>query len=435
MPALGSLVAAALAVAAMGCGSESQPNVLLISMDTLRGDHVGAIGYERDTTPNIDALADEGATFLRAYSQAPNTAPSHTSVLSSLYPSVHGVHNHGQVLDESVVTLPEAFRAAGYATGAFTQLVGETYRQGFETYVFLESPYDKGKGLGDTSMIEEWIGEKAAADAPFFMFLHSYDVHLPYGPPDEYRDKWASDYDGQLPARIFRTQIDRINAGEMEMSPRDYQYLLDLYDAELFRADEILGTLFDHLRELGILDNTIVVIFADHGEEFGEHQQWGRHNHSLYNELLHVPLIMRGPGVASGARIDATVSAVDIAPTLVALAGIETPDLFMGGNLEPLWSGQENESRPIVSEHKTERILISGGYKFFSDGRLFDLRVDPTEQVDIAADNPGVVERLQRELDDWVGRFLAMAGEVDTSGPVSLTREQKRRLRALGYLE
>jgi len=133
----------ALAVALGACGQPAPtgpPNVIIISADTLRFDHVHANGYERETTPNIDRLAVDGTRFAHAYSEAPNTAPSHTSILSSLYPSVHGVFNHGQELDEAVVTMPEAFEAAGYATGAFTQLNGPTYHQDFQKYVFLKSP-------------------------------------------------------------------------------------------------------------------------------------------------------------------------------------------------------------------------------------------------------------------------------------------------------
>lgn len=427
------LAVACLGAAACGAGeSTARPNVLLISADTLRADHVGANGYPRATTPNVDRLARAGVNFREAYSQAPNTAPSHTSVLSSLYPSAHGVFNHGQTLDEDVVTLPEALREAGYATAAFTQLNGPTYRQGFDTYVFLESPYDKGKGLGDLAPIVQWVRDNR--EQPFFLFLHSYDVHLPYNPPQEYIDLWAPDYDGVLPPAIFRTQIDRINSGEIEMTDRDYQYLLDLYDAELVRYDKILGDLFDALRQLDEFDDTIIVFFSDHGEEFGEHGQWGRHTYSLYQELLRTPLIFAGPGVPA-TNIQAPVRNVDIAPTVLDLAGLEIPPTFMGASLVPLWNGEERERRRVFAEKKDLRTVVWAGYKYYSDGKLYDLEADPTEQVDVAADNPDVVARMQRELDDWLGELLTLARDIETEGPVELTQEEKRRLRALGYLQ
>lgn len=434
-PALALLLSTALAgllSAACGDAPGARPNVLLISADTLRWDHVGANGYGRNTTPNLDRLARAGVNHREAYAHAPNTAPSHTSVLSSLYPTAHGVFNHGQTLDEDVLTMPEAFRDAGWATAAFTQLNGPTYRQGFDHYVFLESPYDKGKGLGDLAPVIQWVREREGE--PFFLFLHSYDVHLPYNPPQRYIDRWAPDYDGLLPPAILRTHVDRINAGELEMTERDYQYILDLYDAELVRYDEILGQLFDALRQLGVFEDTIVVLFSDHGEEFGEHGQWGRHSHTLYNELLRTPLIFSGPGVPA-TNIQAPVGNVDIAPTLLELAGVSIPDTFMGSSLLPLWAGEERERRKVFAEKFDLRTIVWAGYKYYSDGKLYDLEADPTEQVDVAADNPGVVARMQRALDDWLGELLTLAQEIDTEGPVELTREEKQRLRTLGYLQ
>lgn len=412
----------------------STPNVIIISADTLRWDHVGANGYARDTTPNIDQLAVEGVNFRQAYAQAPFTAPSHTSILSSMYPSVHGVFNHGQTLDESVVTLPEAFQQAGYATAAFTQLNGRTYRQGFDTYAFLESPYENGgKGLGDLTPATDWI--ERHSERPFFLFLHSYDVHLPYKPPPEYIERWAADYEGPLPKLIRRRHIDAINAGETVMTPRDYQYLIDMYDAELSRADEIYGRFFETLRRLEVYDNTVIAFFSDHGEEMGEHGQWGRHSYSLYNELLRTPLIIRGPGIPSGAQIDAPVGLVDMAPTLLQLAGIELPETFMGQDLEPLWSGRERQPRDVIAEKLESRVLIAAGYKLFSDGRLFDLEADPNEHTDVAETEPEVRELMQEKLDRWA-EILARAGEgIESAGPVTLTKEDKRRLRDLGYLQ
>ena len=402
-------------------------------MDTLRADHLGAAGYGRDTTPNLDRVASEGVLFLDNYAQAPNTAPSHTSVLSSLYPSVHGVYKHGQILDPEILTLPEVFRDAGYRTAAFTQLNGETYKQGFDHYEFLESPERSGKGLKDTRVIQEWIVQPSTE--PFFVFIHSYDVHLPYTPPPRYKELFAPTYDGPLPFWIQRRDIDRINDGSLELSARDYQYIVDLYDAELRRADELLNTLFDFMRQSGIWDETLILVFSDHGEEFGEHGLYGRHTYSLYNELLRTPLILRGPGVPAGRTVTQRTRNIDIAPTLLHLAGLKPPGSFMGESLQRVWQGREKEPRDVVAERRVDRVLIRGDYKYFSDGRLFDLSSDPTEQNDIAAIQPEIAERMQQHLDGWIRRFMELEAEVASSDDILLTPEEEERLRALGYLD
>ena len=423
-----------IALLAIGCRPDAPPpNVILISLDTLRADHVGAAGYSRDTTPNLDRLATEGTLFLNNYSQAPNTAPSHTSILTSLYPSVHGVFKHGQVLDPEVETLPEVFQQAGYRTAAFTQLNGETYKQGFDRYHILESPPNAGKGLKDTQVIQEWISE--SSDQPFFLFVHSYDVHLPYSPPGRFIDRFASGYDGPLPVWIHREDIHQINSGELELTERDYQYVVDLYDAELYRADEILGTLFDHVRQTGIWDDTLILVFSDHGEEFGEHGIYGKHTYSLYNELLRTPLILRGPGVPGGKKVTQPTRNIDIGPTLLRLAGLEPSESFMGEDLQPVWKGRERVPREVVAERRVDRILIRNNYKYFSDGRLFDLSLDPTEQTDIAANHPEIALDMQEGLDGWIRRFVERQKDVASSDDILLTREEEHRLRALGYLD
>jgi arylsulfatase A-like enzyme len=426
----------------IACGPSTEttrPNVILISADTLRADHVGANGYPRATTPTIDALAASGVNFTRAYSHAPNTAPSHTSILTSLYPSVHGVLQHGQIPNEKLVALPEALREAGYQTGAFTQLNGDTFRPGFDTWHFMESGVARGKGLGELTMVADWIGERTA---PWFLFLHSYDVHLPYAPEPEYVDMWAADYEGPMSPRIDRGLVDRINGESpdgrvFEATERDLQYILDMYDAELRRLDDIYARFFARLREMGAWDDTIVVFLSDHGEEFGEHGKWGRHTYSIHEELLRVPLVITGPGVPVGRSIDAAVRLVDVAPTIMELVGVDQPQYFMGESLVPIWTGDERTPRQVVVERGVVDIrqaLIHDGFKYMDDGRLFDLRADKWGTVDVSADHPEIVEAMTESLLDWAGQFSALATLVRSDGQVQLSEEEKRRLRALGYL-
>ena len=450
MPRIALLALLASAVANAACGSQPEgprPNIILISADTLRADHVGVNGYHRATTPTIDALAASGVNFTNAYSQAPNTAPSHTSILTSLYPSVHGVFRHGQVPDDKLVTLPEALRDAGYQTGAFTQLNGATFKPGFDTWYFIESAVRNGKGLGELTMITDWVGERTG---PWFVFLHSYDVHLPYAPAADYVDMWAGDYEGPLNPRITDKLIDRINGesretGHIEAAERldvtelDLQFIIDMYDAELRRLDDIYGRFFARLQEMGEWDNTIIVFLADHGEEFGEHGKWGRHTYALNEELLRVPLIIAGPGVPVGQTIEAAVRLIDVAPTILGLVGVGNPRYFMGKSLAPIWDGDERAPRQVLAERAgvkvVERTLIHAGFKYMDDGRLFDLTTDKWGTVDIAADNPEIVDRMAASMLDWMGQFTTLAALVRTDGDVQLTAEEERRLRALGYLQ
>ncbi|MEE9562663.1 MAG: sulfatase [Thermoanaerobaculia bacterium] len=427
----------------VGCGAppdEPPPNFLLISLDTLRADHVGAYGYPRDTTPNIDGLAARGTVFLNSFAQAPNTAPSHASIFTSLYPTVHGIRSHGLNLDPSVETLAELLQNNGFATAAFSQLNGDTYRPGFDTYERLPSPFKRGNGLGDISMVLDWLDHQA--EKPFFLFLHSYDVHLPYNPLEEYLRLFEPDYQGGLPTTIDRKIIDRINSSELEVTDEDNRFIVSLYDAELRRADEILGTLFEHLRSSGQFERTVIIFLADHGEEFGEHGQMGRHSHTLYNELLHTPLIVAGPGVPEGLRIDTRVSNMDVAPTVLTAAGLDAPEAFLGRPLQPVWSGEETKDREVVAERNNSMALFSGPYKYYkrerwggTTGELYDLSTDPTEQRDISLENPEVFRRLRSRLEE-VERDLRLRA-LDHEQPESehLTEDEKERLRALGYLQ
>lgn len=436
----GLVASAVLNFACAGAPEGPPPNIILISADTLRADHVGANGYPRATSPTIDALAARGVNFTSAYSHAPNTAPSHTSILTSLYPSVHGVLQHGQVPDENLVVLPEALSEAGYQTGAFTQLNGKTFKPGFDTWHYIESATQIGKGVGELDMVTDWIGERTA---PWFVFLHSYDVHLPYAPEPEYVDMWAGDYDGPLSPNITRKLVDSINGesddGEtLEATERDLQFIVDMYDAELRRLDDIYGRLFARLEEMGEWDNTIIVFLSDHGEEFGEHGKYGRHTYTLNEELLRVPLVIAGPGVPEGQTVDAPVRMVDVAPTILGLVGVENPQFFMGQSLAPIWNGEERAPRQVLAERGTEnvqRTLIHAGFKYMDDGRLFDLAADKWGTIDVAADNPDIVERMTASMVDWLAEFHVLSAVVHTDGDVQLTEEDERRLRALGYLQ
>jgi arylsulfatase A-like enzyme len=288
---------------ASSCGPEPPPpNVVLLSLDTLRADHLGTYGYSRDTTPNLDRIAETGVVFLNNYAQAPNTAPSHTSLLSSLYPSVAGIWSHGGILDPDVPMLAETFKEAGFATAAFVQLPSETYQRGFDLYTGLSHGASLRKRADSTiESVQEWVSQNTGQ--PFFLFIHTYAVHLPYKPADEFVAKFDSGYEGPIGTEILRDFIHAINDGEEEITEADLQHIVTMYDAELAALDYDLGGLFDWFEGNGLLENTVVAITSDHGEEFGEHGKVATHTYSLHQELIHTPLILFGKGIPAGLRI------------------------------------------------------------------------------------------------------------------------------------
>ena len=223
-----------------------------------------------------------------------------------------------------------------------------------------------------------------------------------------------------------------------DATDRDKQFIIDMYDAELRRLDDIYGRLFAQLQEMGEWDNTIIVFVSDHGEEFGEHGKYGRHTYTLNEELLRVPLVIAGPGVPVGQTFDAPVRMVDVAPTILELVGVENPQFFMGQSLSPIWNGEERTPRQVLAERGTEnvqRTLIHAGFKYMDDGRLFDLNNDKWGTVDVAAQNPDIVAQMTASMADWLAEFEVLAQVVHTDGEVQLTEEEERRLRALGYLQ
>jgi arylsulfatase A-like enzyme len=415
-----------------GPSEATRPNIVLISSDTLRADRLGVNGNTRGLTPNIDALARTGVNFTHAYAHAPNTAPSHTSLLTSLFPTGHGVFEHGQSLDENVTTLAEALLAAGYATGGFTQLNGTAYVQGFETWERMRQP-TPGRGVETFAPALEWVEQVGAQ--PFFLFLHSYNVHLPYNPPTEYVERFAGDYDGPLPDAVFPEHIEALNARPDEFDDRDRRHVVDLYDAETAHYDAVIAETVAALRQARVWDNTIVVLLSDHGEEFGEHGMYGLHSHSLYEELIRVPLLLTGPGIPSGVVVGTEVQLVDVAPTLLRLAGLESPPAFMGEDLRTAWRERRRRGRIVVAEQDRVRALVWAGYKYFTTDHLYELREDPGETINIAEREPETMARMKRSMVSWLTDVMARTADYSKDRDVRLTPEEERRLRALGYVQ
>ena len=454
-----TLAALALALLA-ACGRAAAPtkprNAILISIDTLRPDHLGCYGYPRDTSPTLDALAAAGVRFEDVTAAAPWTLPSHASMLTGLYPSHHGVKDHEQRLPDKIVTLAEEFRDHGYQTFAVvnTHNVGAPefqLGQGFDADHFryiMETEDDpktaKLKTFDSGDVVVSTAKEMLRArdeDKPFFLFLHFYDVHTDFTPKSEYRERFVGSYSGRLTGST--TQLVKVRDGEETLTDADVRWLREMYDAEIRQLDDLLGRFFTWLDEEKLRDETLFVVTSDHGEEFQEHGSV-LHGRTYYQEVLRVPLLLRGPGIPSGKGVTTPVSGVDITPTILALMGIPSSQARDGLDLTPTWSDGQLPERLLFSEadHNNKidgefvydiRKMVRGGEeKLLLDthtGRqeLYDLSTDKGERHDLSGAAPDRVRDLRAQLE----RFLAGAVEGEAIPPQS--EEELKVLKALGY--
>jgi len=346
-----------------GCGQPSHTpqaskgppwNVVLLCLDTVRADHLGAYGHAQATTPALDELAARATVFEDASSTAGWTKPSVPSYMTGTYPSQHGVYEGsarneaGEVTDllpESATTLAEVFQQQGFDTAAFVhnaQLrVGNGFEQGFDTYVqsSLDAREIRWHGL-------DWLDGRTSTD-PFFLYLHFLDAHWPYPAPEEFLARFAPlEATAKFRGKESKALYSAINDGEYQMTSEDRAALVALYDGALAYLDSELARLFAGLEQRGLAENTIVCVIADHGEEFGEHGKVG-HGHGLWQDLLHVPWILFVPG-RGAQRVDTPVSLVDLFPTLIGAAGLPVPAGHEG--LDRL--ADPRTARPILAEHK-----------------------------------------------------------------------------------
>jgi len=448
-------------------------NVVLISIDTLRADHLGCYGYSRATSPNLDAIAAEGVRFEWDVSAAPWTAPSHMSLLTGLYPSGHHVNgsfdelsNNGnegcvyRTLERATPTLAERLQAAGWRTHALTAGVCVDawlgFDHGFDT--FHVGPFKLDPSV--PAEVDDFLTNHA--ESPFFLFLHTYEVHEPYLDLERGR-KWLSPQDDA----VLKKLLVRRDAGDLG---GDYDALTAaglgtseaiqaFYDAGIETADAYVGFVADRLKELGAWDRTLLVVTSDHGQEFADHdpaQIFGEHGHTLYDELLHVPLVMHVPdGDAHGAVVDGIVQSVDVTPTILELLGLEpTPgaqgmshaELARHGGTSPReialsestvssgeeWKALRAAGHALIAAFSLptpERTGIPGPAEW---EQLYDLAANPGEHDDLAGRATDLLARLR---DRMLAEFAAITRPIGDAMPgQGLTDEARERLRELGYL-
>lgn len=351
-------------------------NVILISIDTLRPDHLGCYGYGPPTSPNIDRLASRGTRFERVHSSSTWTLPAHMSLMTGLPDALHGVLHDSLMVGDDRRMLAECFQTAGYKTAGFfggPYLSGEFgFNRGFSSYTNCGVPTRKevGKAAGSTEELnrnvalmeqqshriqtaERTENEVEAfltkvGDQPFFLFIHHWDVHYDFTAPQAYVRMFAPDYQGTLDPSNFMSNP----AIHPDMDPADYAYLLACYDAEIRWVDFQIGRLLQRLDELKLTDDTLIVITGDHGEEFFEHGSKG-HRLNLHEETLRIPLIVAGPTVHAGQVIEHPVRIFDIMPTLLDMAGLAPVPAVYGMSLAPHLRGADPEplrALPMVSE-------------------------------------------------------------------------------------
>ena len=464
----------ALAFAFGACGRPEPPksNVLVILIDTLRADRLGAYGNERGLTPFLDELAERGTTFGRALAASSWTVPSVASILTSRYPTQHNVVAFYSQLVEDEVTVWERLASAGWTGAGFSAnlLVREEagFGQGLERmWTDADSEHlVRGEVLRTQAL--EWLDRSRGAGDQTLLFLQYMEPHYPYQSRRELRERFAADEDGapfDVPsatrvavARAFPEGAPDGNVGEAVQAVLTAEQELTrdvlepfelLYDSEVAAADEEVRLLFEALTERGFLEDCYVVILSDHGEEFADHGSIG-HGRTLYEENVHVPLILLGPDVARGRRIEQPVSLMDVAPTLLELLGLPAAQTFEGRSLASLVradsSVEELPPRELVLQLERQspnrldrrlhsRALVQDGQKLLvrmdEEQELYDVASDPTELDDLARQESADVRELSDRLRLLEERLMRRAGvrtELSTED-----QEFNRKLRAIGY--
>jgi arylsulfatase A-like enzyme/Flp pilus assembly protein TadD len=395
--------------------------VILISIDTLRADRLGCNGYEDIETPHIDRLARDGVVFENVVTVTPLTLPAHASIFTGLGPPSHGIiDNFGYSLDDEETTLAEILRGQGFTTGGFVGSFVLDSRwgiaQGFDTYFdrfdsatgsATALPANERRGGEVLEPALEWIREQRAKS--FFAFIHFYDPHTPYDPPEPFANRYGTDRNGR-------------------------------YDGEVAYVDSLVGQLLAVLEEENLYEDTLIVLLGDHGESLGEHGE-DTHGFFIYDATLRVPLIFKAPGLHRSSRVPAQVRTIDVMPTILDLLGIDTPPNASGSSLIPFLRdpGYEMDLPAYVESHYARlhfgwaplRGVRNNHYKYVEAPRseLYDLRTDPEEKMNLFHDKPETVQQLQTAIEEMESRETSKARE-----PQILDAETAQRLQALGYV-
>lgn len=434
-----TLAVGALALAPLGCRearSAAHPNVLVITLDTTRADHLSVYGYERPTSPALEALASHADVYERAYSTSSWTLPAHASLFTGRYPTSHGMRHdpagelvlseaidapkgiRARALARDAVTLAELLRTAGYRTGAVVAGPWLHHEfglsRGFQDYDD-DAVQRTRRAVEVTDAALRWLREDGE---PFFLFLNYFDPHAPYAPPPHYRHSF-------LPRDV------RVDLRSALQAPA-------LYDAEILYMDEQVGRLLRGLRERGLYESTLIVVTADHGELLGDRGTWG-HERYLWEPLVRVPLLVKPPGPPrSGRREESPISMVDILPLVLESVGLEAPEGVQGRLHRRPGQPFFAEVRPMSGKGSTGdwRAMWRGWIKVLSnslgESYLFDLERDPHESDNLAEAD---AERAARAVAELTREFDGLPAPTDSGPTLAVDPETREALRELGYVD
>lgn len=464
--ALGLLV---LGLLALACRQEVSPppNVVLITIDTLRADRLACYGSKTTRTPNIDRLASEGLVFDRANAPLPETRPSHYTMFTSLYPGDHGVVSNASSPEPDLVTLPSVYRRAGYATagvggcGLFDQAAGASL--GFEDFDAPKEPQRPADKVVRAALdwLAGWDGQR-----PFFLWLHLFDPHMPYLPPPPFNGKSAPEEVAALPSFSWPEMLEIADNHDGDLPEPVFRRALELYEGEVEWVDHWLGRFFEALRTQDLYDDAVIVLTADHGECF-ENGVFFDHSQCLGEGALKVPLILRDPRRVEPGRTEAPVEHLDLAPTLLRLSGLEVPETMRGRGLlarGPLARQREGAASDVFFQHplyrrsdvanrqtvldqlrsvagQPTRAITSdhlpfgvrrGPWKYVRAGdreALYNLAEDPDERVDRADQETELVRDLRHAAWQWLKEHPVQLRDTGDLDPKLVER-----LKALGYL-
>ncbi len=435
---------------------EPARNVVVLLVDTLRASKLKPWNpSSRVRTPVLEELAQRSAVFERGQSTENWTKPSVGAILTGLHPIDHQARTQSAVLSDSALMISEHFKANGFTTGGFIAngYISDRFGfdQGWDRYKnFIREEGASSEAADVFREAADWAIEHK--DERFFLYVHTIDPHVPYDPDEEFVSMYdpRPNYDGQVRPRMTGELLHdaKKNPPSVTFSRSDVLRLKALHDGEITQHDRHMGTFINRLKEAGLWEDTVFVFVSDHGEEFHEHGSWG-HGHSIYQELLHVPLMIHREGVVPSRRIPTTVSTMDIAPTVCELAGIAPMPNIAARSLVPLLYGQSRPGPAVaMSEFLDERRVITAGrYKFFVRGNLtvsmFDLEDDPGEQNQLSPSDRPIAARYLRTLQ---GQFLGASNRAQwldaeqtrapalRAGEVRMDDELQQQLRELGYL-
>lgn len=422
----------------------SAPNVLLITIDTLRADRLGVYGNTRLTSPNIDAFAKESLVFENATSQSPWTLPSMATLFTGLYPSEHKAVEMNFKMEDKYNTLAEYFKNAGYTTIGITSHFFVNSKFGFDQGFMI---FDESNIKGDSHVSSPDITETAInllekhGEKPFFLWVHYFDPHFDYLDHESHR--FYKNYDGVIRPGA---SIDTLRSPERKnYTQEDIQFLFDLYDGEIAFTDEYIGKLLSRVREKGLMKNTLIVLTSDHGEEFME-RGWIGHTNSLYEEQVHVPLILYDPARRAGkGRVSKRVEIRALFSTILKISGISPVDdsFYKSPDLRSL---RENSAeQPVFTEtqrYEDLRGVLLGNYKFIYDKKrnhmaLYDLEKDPNESRDLFDEYHARNDPALKQMRDYLRSYFV---ETDsghsflTKEKVDLSPEELAHFRSLGYV-